>query len=124
MTDRIDYTQRPEVLAACGWVRAYQDNHSTWYMGGDMEENPELTMQELWEALCKACKSLLDYGFLSPRIDGIWRVELVLRDGSAAWDDEDNLTLYYYVNEYGSLTNAVAAALHWVLQQGKENADE
>lgn len=125
MTDQKDYTREPEVLAACGleyvgtfgrlfvWKRPCGEPK---YLGISID----LTMQELWEGLCKACKSLLDYGFLSPRIDGIWRVELVLRDGSAAWDDEDNLTLYYYVNECGSLTNAIAAALYWVLQQKKE----
>lgn len=117
--NHIDYTTKPEVLAACGveilkvppadlglssadgeQVR-YRYN---WYYG---EMPPVLTMQELWDGLCKACAVV---GF-----------QPMLWADKAVHTYKDGFTVdLFEVGRYGTLNNCIAAALYTVLQQAEK----
>jgi hypothetical protein len=131
MTDHIDYTQKPEVLAALDWQWMKSENPEGFGYYQDLEGEERIgcfkdippTMQELWDGLCRIAKDRhisLQHEFIPGALmagenrPDFERITFVL---NGEW-------YRFMVSKYGTLTNAIAAALHWVLQQGKENADE
>jgi len=104
MTDQIDYTTLPEVLAACG---IFPCSHTP-------KPSPP-TMQELWEGLCKACRDA-DTDNIGPLLCGMGKVQII-----SDTDDKPFLDIIEYRSlDYGTLNNAIGAALYWMLQQGKK----
>ena len=112
MTDQKDYLRLPEVLEACGYGQVQNPSMAAtgeWLWSKDCKyaiETPTPTLSELWEGLCKACK---DAGHRwNPEISGMAAVIVNPNDTDGRG---------FVSSEYGTLNNAVAAALHWVLQQ-------
>lgn len=100
MTDR-------RILEACGW----KHEEGAWYpwRRGDEEHRmtcPELTMQELWETLCRVCRK---GGYDNPHMIGDIGVGFGRLGGS--------MTQFFGTEQYGSLTAAIEAAILWVLNQ-------
>lgn len=119
MTDRIDYTLRPEVLAALDWQWMKSENPEGFGYYQDLEGEERIgcfkdippTMQELLEGLCRVCR---ETGWFQPVLYG---------DAETLISGPDPMgERVFKVNEYGSLTNAIAAALVWVLKHGGNNA--
>ncbi len=126
MTDQKDYTREPEVLKACGWkqVHHFRLNEFNWYResAGNLPRGypVPVTLSELWEGLCRVWSQRqidpLDADardLLENRLPGLSGMSHVV-----LWEPGE--THFFTAKEYGSLPNAVAAALHWVLQQKKE----
>lgn len=104
MTDQKDYLRLPEVLEACG-----VESKNGINVGEGLTIYPILTLSELWEGLCRECR---ETGWFQPVLYG---------DAETLVSGPDPMgERVFKVNEYGSLLNAIAAALHWVLQQKKE----
>ena len=120
MTDQKDYATLSEVLAWLGWKREgfmgmvpdgkrekivmrYNLIDAT---GINKGEHAQPTLSELWEGLCRVCR---ETGWFQPVLYG---------DAETLVSGPDPMgERVFKVNEYGSLLNAIAAALHWVLQQ-------
>jgi hypothetical protein len=124
MTDHIDYTVLPEVLEACGLVlHEYADPVENYYTDANgvcRGQRPFLTQAELWDALCKAWEAR----YIDPLDD---EAEELLRKARPALQGMDCVvvwepgeTHFYPVKDYGTIDNAIAAALWTVLQQGKK----
>lgn len=108
MTDQKDYTQESEVLKALGWDSRTFDGAEKWWRVGEYPTQwPTVTLSELWEGLCRVCR---ETGWFQPVLYG---------DAETLISGPDPMgERVFKVNEYGSLPNAVAAALYWVLQRG------
>jgi len=127
MTDTTDFTQLPKVLEACGFVEnTYpHTDENYWTKDGVCRgKNPELTMQELWEMLCRMCREQ-SFGGEFPNFGEPVPIRAVL-DGL---DDEVSLfpgrkmipIVYFTVREHGSLNAAIEEAILWMLNQKGEN---
>jgi len=123
MTDQKDYLRLPEVLEACGYGQVQNPSMAAtgeWLWSKDCKyaiETPTPTLSELWEGLCKAWSQRwidpLDADardLLENRLPGLSGMSHVV-----LWEPGE--THFFTAKEYGTLPNAVAAALHWVLQQ-------
>ncbi|MFA5376993.1 MAG: hypothetical protein WC455_14680 [Dehalococcoidia bacterium] len=105
----IDLTQDPRVLEACGFVlHSYGDpSENYWTKDGVCRgKNPEPTMQERWEALCRLCE---EAGHLwHPEISGLSGVVVAPNDTDSTG---------FISSEHGSLNGCIDAALLWVLDK-------
>jgi len=92
-----DLTQDPKVLEACGW--GFAENVFDGF-------KPSPTMDELWEGLCKVC---VEAGYPQPVLNGMTAVNISPHDlvpGCSVG-----------ATEAGSLRNAIAAAILWLLER-------
>lgn len=128
-----DFLKDPRVLEACGLrLQKYTDPDENYWMDGEGHcrgKHPVLTLSELWEGLCKACKRnettpiyrpflaadngviLYSPGVLLPYCG------VLFIDESGPGPDDYSTHPSFSVEKYGTLINCIAAALHWVLQQ-------
>jgi hypothetical protein len=116
MTDRIDYTTKPEVLKACG-IDWEQTTPKTWMersTGILARTPPRPSQQELWEGLCKAWRE-------EDRVDGMNRRGTYPRlNGTMQVELAGEVYEIFTTVKYGTLRNAIAAALYTVLQQAEK----
>ena len=97
----------------CGLrLHKYTDPDENYWTDGKWHcrgKRPVLTLSELWEGLCRVCR---ETGWFQPVLYG---------DAETLVSGPDPMgERVFKVNEYGSLSNCIAAALHWVLQRGKK----
>lgn len=130
MTDQKDYLRLPEVLAWLGWKREgfmgmvpdgkrekivmrYNLIDAT---GINKGEHAQPTLSELWDGLKKARQARLDCSDTAVSIREFTDEETHKSEERVVLSGFVGLR-WFCTSEYGSLPNAVAAALHWVLQQ-------
>ena len=120
MTDQKDYAMLPEVLKVCGLrLHKYTDPDENYWTDGKWHcrgKRPVLTLSELWEGLKKARQARPDCSDTAVSIREFTDEETHKSEERVVLSGFGGL-MWFCTSKYGSLPNAVAAALHWVLQQ-------